>query len=373
MRHRVAALVLALSTSCVDSLPPRSGVMLWTVPGSSAGTPAFDALSAYFLTREHAVVAVNKRTGQVRWTQPTGLSGPRTDGSNAISVGDAVVVGDDDIHAFHRLTGRRLWRFHTTVGYYPGLFDLSTDGTQVFAGSPSGHVFAIDGRGGQRWRVHLKDNAEDMSAYGPVYANGRVFVCFTRFSWPRTGGIAALDAETGEEVWRVDFPQRPPSNQGGCYARVAVTGSIVVGATHDGHVYAHDQASGALAWAAPQLLDAEGTAGSPQMDVRPLAAGDGVVVVGSSTTWVVALDAANGAELWRNSPRAGSVIFPIEVSGGAAYTVGGALELTSFDLKTGALRWSLGVMTDINFTARPAVDGDRIYIGGPEHMSALRR
>jgi outer membrane protein assembly factor BamB len=373
MRRAVIAPLLALcATSCSDPLPPDSGAVIWRVAGSSAGTPAFDATTVYFLARNHEVVALNKQTGDLRWRRSTGMLGGETAGGTALVLGSAVIVGDGDVHAFSRSTGAHIWQFRPSVGYLPGLFDLATNGTLIFAGSPSGHVYAITGDGRSEWQVDLKDTDEEVSAYHPVYADGLVFACFRRWSWPTTGGIVALDARTGVEQWRRDFPALPPNHQAGCFAQVGVTQGVVAGASDDGHIHAYQALSGEPAWSAPQLENV-GEAGSPQMDLRHLAAGEGMVVIGSTTSWVVGLDAVTGAEKWRNSPQRGSIVAPIAVLGGAAYTVGGALELTSFDLLTGSVRWQRGSDAKEPYTARPAVDGDRIYIGGPDHMSALRR
>jgi outer membrane protein assembly factor BamB len=368
-------LLLAGVTSCADPLPPAaSGAVVWTVSGSSAGTPAFDATKVYFLTRDHEVVALDKRNGAARWRSATGMTGEEVLGHSVLVVGNVIVTGDEDVHAFDRQSGARLWQFRPSDGYYPGLFELATDGALVFAGSPSGHVYAIRMDGTEAWRTLLKDSEEDQSAYSPVYADGLVFVCLKRFSWPRTGGIAALDATTGQVLWRVEFPAKPPNYQGGCLDQVAVAGDVVVGATEDGNIYAHDRISGQPAWSAPQLAGLEDdNGGSPEMDWRPVAGGKDVIVAGSTTSWVLGLDAATGDERWRNSIGRGAIIFPIAVAGGAAYVVGGGLELVSFDLFAGKVRWVRGRDGSSSYIARPVLDGDVIYIGGPSHMSALRR
>ncbi len=374
MERPVIASLLALAAlSCGDPMPPESGAVIWRVQGSSAGTPAFDASTVYFLARNHEVVALDKEDGAMRWRQSTGTATAETMGGTALLVGPAVVVGDGNVHAFARNTGARLWRFQPTEGFLPGLFDLATNGSLIFAGSPSGHVYGITSDGRAAWRTHLKDTEDDLSAYSPVYSEGRVYVCFRRFRWPTTGGIAVLEAATGALIWRKDFPALPPNHQAGCFAQVAVTENVVIGASDDGHIHAYDRHTGDSAWSAPQLSNLPGDPGSPQMDLRPLAADAGIVVIGSTTSYVVGLEAATGNELWRNSPQRGSIIFPIAVAAGAAYTVGGALELTSFDLLAGQLRWRRGGEGDETYTARPVVDGDRIYVGGPDHMSALRR
>lgn len=377
MRNRIIAPLAAGCLSvgaCTETLPPPpSGALVWSIPGQSAGTPAFDDASVFFLDRRHEVLAVDKRNGQVRWRSGTGVQGGATFGVNAVVMGSLVIVGDGDVHAFDRATGARRWRFRPTVGYYPGIFHVATDGTRLFAGSPSGHVYAINAAGSADWVADLNEPGMEVSAYSPVHQGGQVYVCLRREHIPSTGGIVTLDAASGTVLWRREFPAKPPNHEGGCMAQLAVTGNVVVGATFDGHLYAYNRHTGGALWEAPQLTNLPDTlAGSPYMDWRPLTASAGVVVAGSTTGWVVGFDAATGQEKWRRHPNGGSIFFPITADAGAVYLVDGGLRLISLDLATGAIRWGRGGH-DVHYTARPVTDGDRVYVGGPTHLVAMQR
>lgn len=361
--------------SCADSLPPGAGgAVIWSVPGSSAGTAATDDARVYFLGNSNEVIAVDKRNGARRWAAPTGTSGG-TFGGGVRVVGDLVVAGDGGLVAFDRVTGARRWTFRPVVGGLPGLYDFSSDGTRIFAGSNSGHVHAIDLSGRVAWLVDLMDqDSVGVAAYSPVHSEGHVYVCFNRFGNPTTGGIVVLSATTGQVSWRVEFPPRPPNNAAGCLGKVVIVDDLVVGATQDGNIHAYGRFDGVHAWSAPQVTGLEPSGvGNALMDSRPLAAGPGVVVAGSTTTWVLGFDARTGEELWRSSSRRGSVFYPIAADHGAAYVTGSGDELSSYDLRTGALRWRL--LHDYNdpFAAPPLIDGERVYIGTDKKLMAVRR
>ena len=94
------------------------------------------------------------------------------------------------------------------------------------------------------------------------------------------GGLLwALDATTGEELWRIDEPIFTPAVADG----VGYSGSV------SGLITAFDTATGAIRW----QETVEGTA-------RPLAVADGVVYIPADAEQrVYALDAQTGDELWR--------------------------------------------------------------------------
>lgn len=375
MKRPVIAPLLALAIwggSCTDSLPPLpSGALMWSVPGSSAGTPATDQSRVYFLGRHNQVIAVDKRTGARRWEAPTG-SGGGTFGRLVRIAGGLVVAGDFDLVAFDPATGAGRWKFQPPEGQGAGLYDFSTDGTRIFAGSTTGHVYALDLTGKPVWTTNLRDSV-DAAAYGAVLHEGLVYVCFRRFQEPSTGGIVALAAATGQVAWRVEFPPSG-NNHVGCFGSAVISGDVVVAATQNGFIHAYDHRTGAHRWCAPQVSGlSEPVMGNPLMDARPLAAGAGVIVAGSNTSWVLGYDATTGEELWRVSSRGGSVFFPLATDHEAVYVTGSGDELSAYDLRTGQLRFRLRTHHDDPFSPRPLAEGERIFIGTTEKLMALRR
>ncbi len=203
---------------------------------------------------------------------------------------------------------------------------------------------------------------------GPAVAGGRVIL------FHRLGGrevVEALDAATGDPVWRYDYPTSYRDDFG------FDEGPRSVPVVHEGRVYtfgaqgqlhAVDLETGAGAW----RVDTHarygvrkgffGAAGSPLVE-------DGRVIanVGGRRGGIVAFDAATGDELWTATTHEASYSSP------AAGTFGGrrlALVFTrtglvGLDPATGDIRfenrWRSRLGASVN-AATPLVVGDRVFI-----------
>ena len=203
---------------------------------------------------------------------------------------------------------------------------------------------------------------------GPAVAGGRVIL------FHRLGGrevVEALDAGTGDTVWRYDYPTSYRDDFG------FDEGPRSVPVVHDGRVYtfgaqgqlhAVDLETGAGIW----QVDTHarygvrkgffGAAGSPLVE-------DGRVIanVGGRRGGIVAFDAATGDELWTATTHEASYSSP------AAGTFGGrrlALVFTrtglvGLDPASGEvrfeLRWRSRIGASVN-AATPLVEGDRVFI-----------
>src|SRR5262245_56085817 len=102
-----AAILASLTAGCVA--PGRTQV-LWTTPLVGWGRPSVRADSVYMLSRAHEMVALDKTTGAVRWRRPlppaNGEYSPFPMGSVVESTTTAVIVGDYDVLALDRRSGR---------------------------------------------------------------------------------------------------------------------------------------------------------------------------------------------------------------------------------------------------------------------------
>jgi outer membrane protein assembly factor BamB len=339
--------------------------VLWRADGQGFGAPTFDASTVYFVGRDHELVAVDKSTGDVRWRARSLMFGEVTQGYSAVVTGGVVVLGDYNLHAFDRETGKLAWVFSPEAGYGPGAFHLGTDGNVVFAGSPSGRLYAVDAATGrQRWSAVVWDDTK-AAVFDPSVSQGVVYVCVRRNTTPTTGGVAAVDATTGTVLWRSAFPAKGPGHEAGCSPRAVVAGDVVVGATWDGTIHALDRRGGRLRWSA-----APATTGSP--DYRPLVGAGSTVIAGSTTGNLIAFDAATGRQLWQSTARMGSVVYPLAVDRGQVYA-NHAGQLAAFDLATGRVTWVIGDRPrDARFTYAPASDGVRVYAGAHDGLFAIR-
>ncbi|MEZ6023309.1 MAG: PQQ-binding-like beta-propeller repeat protein [Hyphomonadaceae bacterium] len=209
-----------------------------------------------------------------------------------------------------------------------------------------------------------------VAAYG-----GRVYVS-TGY-----GAMIALDANSGDEVWRADaeapFQSAP-----------TVAGGRVFAITNDNELVVYDAGSGELAWNYQAIAEPARILSAPSVAVD----GDTVVAPFASGE-VVALLAANGRRLWVDSlSRTGRITSlsaindiagrPV-IDSGVAYAVSHSGVLAAIDLRTGQRVWARAFAS----TQTPWVAGDVLYVvstdgeltafdratGGAYWVSQLRR
>ena len=277
---------------------------------------------------------------------------PRTDwpqqGGDPNHAVEHVAAAPDLRIAWRRRIGRKVG-FGDHVTSQP----ILADGRLYVMDGEAG-VSALDPASGREiWRENLAPRkGPDREAYGGglAYAEGQVFVSSGyRF-------VAALDAKTGAVKWRKDTAN-------------PVHGAPTVA---DGRVYTVDVEDQLLTYAA-----ADGTEGwtyqALQEPARMLRASspavDGQTVVSPFASGeLVALNAANGSELWSyvlsltNRNNALSEIR--DISGRPVIYRGDVLAgshsgvFAAVDLRTGQPRWSLPIAT----TTSPWPAGDVVYI-----------
>lgn len=203
---------------------------------------------------------------------------------------------------------------------------------------------------------------------GPAVAGDRVIL------FHREGGrevVEALDAATGETVWRYDYPTTYRDDFG------FDEGPRSVPVVHDGRVYtfgaqgrlhAVDLETGAGVWRVDTHADYGvrkgffGAAGSPLVE-------DGRVIanVGGRRGGIVAFDAADGEELWTATDHEASYSSPVGgIFGGRRLAlVFTRTGLVGLDPATGAVRferrWRSRLGASVN-AATPLVIGDRVFI-----------
>jgi outer membrane protein assembly factor BamB len=221
------------------------------------------------------------------------------------------------------------------------LYEAVTDGLVLAADDEGTLVALATGNGVPVWDTDLAVESEPAVADGTIYA----FVDADEVA------LVALDAETGEEQWRVaadvasDTPWRssnPPP--------VGVDGTIV---SHEGStVVARDAGTGEVSW------------NYTTEDRVSVAAADGTVVaaVRKSPYAISAVDLESGDESWTHE-------FPYNmdespsrpvVAHGHVYVTLGDDGLYAFDLESGEESWTFEAEDDVN---TPAVDEDHVYVG----------
>ena len=348
----------------------------WHLKGEGWGRPAADATSAYFLSKDHRVLAIEGGTGAVRWQRTTGERGANPNGATVLVSGQNVVVGDYDVFAFERATGAPRWRFVPADGYGAGIYLGDTTGGRIYAGSPAGRLYAIDGgSGAPRWTAVVADDRRTV-VYEPTADEDIVVAGYTVSTAPNGGGIVAVDATTGVERWRTAFPRPSNGSLGSNSAgNPLLVDDLVIAATGYGFIYAFDRADGSIRWSIPKLsgLPADYLV-SPDFDFRPLARTGRTVFAGSLTGFLTAYNVDTRREVWRRAgPRYISIAFNISSDDQLVYApyLGGSL--VAFDAATGAERWRTGDAAGA-FSFLPLSAGHRLYVASSASgFYALRR
>jgi outer membrane protein assembly factor BamB len=347
---------------------------VWRVAGSARGTPAYDGETAYFLGRDREVVAIDARSGAVRWRTGTGVTsvdaifGSTTAGTALAIAGPNVIGADWDVVAFDRRTGERQWTYTAPGGDGPGLFLGQGAGDTLYTGSPGGKVYALDTRTGvPRWITAVEDR-EWTSVFPPVVHGGRVVAGYTTFRGPDVGGLAALDAGSGRLLWRTEFPTaRQRWQHTNLAGGPAIVDDLVFGSAGDGNIYAFDLASGAVRWALPRLAnlaDDHRPVVDTDTDHRALVRAGRLIIAGSATGYVVAYDIDTRSERWRfYDGKSGSTMFWFAADERLAYIPFFGGFIVALDLASGGERWRTGDFLQ-GFLWPPAMAGDVIFVGG---------
>ena len=358
------------------NLPPPgpAATVLWTTSGTAVGTPVHDDDSIYFLSKTHEVVAAAAIDGAVRWRTATGarphdeVFGAITAGSALALTGDLVIAGDWDVVAFDRRSGTRRWLFEAQEGDGPGLFLGPVSGNTVVTGSPAGRVYAIDvDSGRQRWMTSIVEPRGVLTSVFPPVLNGHtLIVAYSTYDLPGTGGVAALEASTGRLHWRTAFPRaREPWQSASRSGGPVVAGDRVWVSVSDGNIYAYDLATGERRETLPRLEGPFlGPISSSDIDQRAITRSGGLLIAGSATGAVVAYDLETLAIRWRYEAGLwGSTTFSLAADEARAYVPFFGGFIVALDLADGRELWRFG---DFNqgFIWAPAVGNGRLFACG---------
>jgi outer membrane protein assembly factor BamB len=182
--------------------------------------------------RPGAVVAMDQRTGRLRWRFDT-----NTIESSPLVVGNTVFFGswNHHIYSLDLRSGRVRWS--TDVGEEINSSAAFSDGT-IFIGGDEGHLFALNA-----WTGKLKWRGSSFSRFGrreyfyatPTVAYGRVYIGNT------DGTLYAFGAKSGDLLW---------AQAAGTYVYTgaAVWNRRVYIGTYDGRFRAFDAATGDPVW-----------------------------------------------------------------------------------------------------------------------------
>jgi outer membrane protein assembly factor BamB len=277
-------------------------------------------------------------------------------------------VGDVDVYAFDRSTGARAWSFRASDDDETGTHALGTDGTTIYASSYLGRVYALDGHtGAPAWVTQLPGPpGVRVLTFDPVAAGGKIFVGLWYDTAPVTGGLAALDASTGQLLWTHEFTPIRPELESFCGGGAVAVDGVVVASSADGQIYGLDVATGAQRWVSPQIPNYD------LDDLRALALSNGLVIASSSSGRATALDPATGAIRWLKVVSGASLAY--QVSADDQLAVFGTNEVLAVDPLSGNVLWHTGdTQQSKKFFGYAAVGPDEVFANGVDGFYALRK
>ncbi|MEO5820477.1 MAG: PQQ-binding-like beta-propeller repeat protein [Vicinamibacteraceae bacterium] len=355
--------VVAL-TSATGGAAPTDPALRWTHRAEGWGEPAAAGSLAYFMTRQHEVVALDATTGALRWRVSTGGAGNAPWGSAIRVAGEVLVVGDGGIVALDRASGQRRWGLAPEGGAL-GPFLGAAIGMLVHVGSADGRIVAIDMPTGQvQWTGRVDDTA-GTTVYAPIAVGDTVVATYRRHGLTPAGGLAAFDGR-GRRLWRRAL--RPGVGAAG--PPVAV-GSVLVLAGTDGTLTCWDArtglARGTLSSPEPGGPDVRRPPAAP---IRAMAGVGNLLVAGSLTGRVVAYDVRTRREAWRFHHPDGVATLRLHADATTVYAPFTDDTLIALDASTGRERWRLGG-PDRRVEWPPASDGHAVYVAGADTLMAL--
>lgn len=319
-------------------------------------------------------------------------------------------------HAMHHMTmadaPEMIWRVSAGSGSTARtalMAEPVIGGGRVFTIDSEAEVRAFDLNSGEEaWRVALPDrNNEEDDGYilggGIAYdLQGRLYAT-TGF-----GKVVALDASTGQELWRQDVgaPMRaaPTLNSGRVFV-VTVDNQTVALAAQDGHklwthagspeiasllgapapavdkgtvivayssgeLFALRVETGATLWQDSVTVKRRTDAAGDLRDIRarPVMSGDRIFVVGHSGL-MTAIDLATGQRVWQ--AELGGVQQPW-LAGKVLYVLTNAADLVAVDAETGDVLWATPLQSWVDPDDRdepitwtgPLLASDRLVVAG---------
>jgi outer membrane protein assembly factor BamB len=286
-----------------------------------SSSPAVVGETAFLLSNDGLVRALDLSTGAVRWTKP--LAAPTTSASPLV-VDGSLIVGDKSgvVHALDSATGAERWSMQTD-GPIDGA--AAAVGGVVLTATEAGTAYALDARtGALTWKSTL-----------PAGVTRSVTASADTVFVGAAGILVALRLSDGTMLW-----QTTVATSGAC-GTPTVAGGLVFDSTGlDGDdrsargVVAVDAASGTVRW----------RFASPTQDqpYTPAVSAGRAYVVSEDKT-VVALDTATGTVVWTMTTGAVNEALAT-IAGGVIYVPTNGHTLVALEAATGKIQWQAPIV-----------------------------
>jgi outer membrane protein assembly factor BamB len=335
------------------------------------GRPAIDPINrrVFIGSSDHGLYCLRAEDGTILWrfeTLAAVQSEPLYD-----PVEDVVYFGSND-GALYKVTARQgvmLWRFMSAAEIERSVV---LDKGSVYFVNANDTVVALEAKTGKmKWNQHRAPiGGMSVAGYaGPTVVNGKVYAAYS------DGHVMAYDAMEGTEIWNpVDLSAEAEQASGyqvpkyfdvdttPVFDRISA-GPVVYVASYSGGVFALDADTGARVWVNERALGVTELVlwtqpAHPPRDGGPTVPARKVLLASSGTTGLWGLDVEEGIESWRKTLPEGGVSAPVPVSGAMLVsTTRYGLFLFS-PLDGGIID---GVDMGTGFTMTPAAYGRRAY------------
>ncbi|WP_435143758.1 PQQ-binding-like beta-propeller repeat protein [Halobaculum sp. P14] len=284
--------------------------------------------------------------------------------SLVVADGKVYAGTDGELHAVDAASGRSLWRSRLREGESPLISSTPAvaDG-RVYLGANDGRVYALNASdGSHEWSYVLE--SDGWVGAPPTVVEDTAYVASNNSEGDSQGTIAALDAATGTEQWRLpldgDVESAPAVVDGTVYVSVATAGVD--------NLLAIDAKTGGRRWGFSAQLRVPGAP----------AVVDGTVYFGDEDGWLYALDAKTGEIEWQTTPAVGlgPVASSPAVTEEMLYVTDKDEYILKFDRKTGKIRGSMelasgsGTTIQEGLSSSPVVVDGIIYVGGGDQGSS---
>ena len=232
-------------------------------------------------------------------------------------------------------------------------------GGTVYVGSSDGHVYALDGRTGEKqW---------DFLTGGAVDSDPAIAIEGTVYAGASDGKLYALDGVSGSKKWEADIP-KPFYGSGIHSPAIGADGTLYL-AGSNGLFRALAGADGSLKWEAPSASAVVTSAAISSDGTLYVVRGDWSNPSGSwINTKLCALDGATGSQKWAVALNLGPPLTPAVGADGTVYA-GSSITMYALDAVTGNKRWEsqIGDSSTVLSSASgsPVIGNDgTIYVSG---------
>ncbi|HPD14543.1 MAG TPA: PQQ-binding-like beta-propeller repeat protein [Planctomycetota bacterium] len=330
-----------------------------------------------FLADHDGVYALNLETGTPAWLFPDAPEhGPapildETLHAVACSDGRAFVRMAQGLAAFDEATGRLLWRkMFAHERREPAPEEKPAEEPPQRGPEEKDAPRKAKGRPGKSLGAK-----STLLLTPPVVAGARVYVGITHLGEEARASLVALDAATGQELWRTFACSRSiPAflGMGATPAPPAVSGGTVYYATNLGAVAAVDAATGALRWVhryasfPTHLRRSVLERNERWTNIPPIVSTGMVLLAPQDASSVLALDAVSGSLAW-SAPRQGAR-YLLGVDEAIAFAVGS--HVAALDALTGRRLWEIELPGAA--AAWPALCRGRLYVPTGKALLAVQ-